>query len=136
MAEVVFRAQAYALGLSQVASAGTHAHPRGQAMDKRAVAALEQRRYQPDKRWRSRRIEVADFSRFDRVLAMDEDNLASLRRLCPPEQAHKLGLFLDLVPELRGQPVPDPYFGSPQGFENVLTLIERASRGLFESRQA
>ena len=56
MAEVVFRAQAYALGLSQVASAGTHAHPRGQAMDKRAVAALEQRRYQPDKRWRSRRI--------------------------------------------------------------------------------
>ncbi|MDT8999951.1 low molecular weight protein-tyrosine-phosphatase [Paucibacter sp. APW11] len=136
MAEVVFTAQARALGLDLVASAGTHAHPRGQVMDPRAQAALAQRRYTPPKRWKSRRVTAEDFERFDRVLAMDEDNLAALRKICPPEAAHKLGMFLDLLPEMQGRPVPDPYFGSALGFENVLTLIERASRALFEARQA
>ena len=128
MAEVVFKAQAAVLGLGRVASAGARASSRPQGMDARALAALSRRKYPTDKKWRSRRVEVEDFQRFDHVVAMDEDNLHALRRLCPPELAHKVGLLLDVVPGREGQEVPDPYFGSAQGFENVLDLIELAAR--------
>ena len=128
MAEAVFKAQAAALGVGRVASAGVRASSRAQGMDPRAVAALTRRKYLVDKKWRSRRVEPEDLLRFDRILAMDLDNLNALRRLCPPELLPKLGLLLDLVPGQRGQEVPDPYFGSAQGFENVLDLIELAAR--------
>ena len=39
-------------------------------------------------------------------------------------------LFLDLVPELGVREVPDPYYGGPAGFEEVLNLVERASEAL------
>jgi len=126
MAETVLRA--YGAGWAVVASAGTRAAPRAHDMDARARAALVQRRYQPAVKWRSRRIVSEDFVNFSRILAMDEDNMYDLRRSCPPEHLHKLGMFLDLVPGMAGQSVPDPYFGSVQGFERVLDLIEAAVR--------
>ena len=128
MAEAVFKAQAAVLGLGRVASAGVRASSRAQSMDARAAAALSRRKYPLEKKWRSRRIEAEDFLRFDHLLAMDEDNLHALRRQCPPELLHKVGLLLDVVPGREGQEVPDPYFGSAQGFENVLDLIELAAR--------
>jgi len=126
MAETVLRA--YGAGWALVASAGTRAAPRAHDMDARARAALVQRRYQPAAKWKSRRVTLQDFAQFSRILAMDEDNMNDLRRGCPPEHLHKLGMFLDLVPGMAGQSVPDPYFGSAQGFERVLDLIEAAVR--------
>ena len=126
MAETVLRA--YGAGWALIASAGTRAAPRAHDMDARARAALVQRRYQPAPKWRSRRVIVQDYAQFSRILAMDEDNMNDLRRSCPPEHLHKLGMFLDLVPGMAGQSVPDPYFGSAQGFERVLDLIEAAVR--------
>ena len=134
MAEAVFKAQAAALGLGRVASAGVRASSRAQGMDPRAVQALARRRYAVEKKWRSRRVEPEDFLRFEHILAMDVDNLNALRRLCPPELLHKLGLLLDLVPGRQGQEVPDPYFGSARGFENVLDLIELAAHSWVQAR--
>jgi len=125
MAETVFRARVP--GLAALASAGVRASSRPQAMDMRAKAALERRNYQPDTRWRSRRVEDGDFERFDLLLAMDERVLEELRRLSPAEHEPKIRLLLDGVPGFDGREVPDPYFGSPQGFENVLNLIEQAA---------
>ena len=135
MAESVFKAQATLLGLGRVASAGVRASSRAQGMDARAITALGRRKYPVDKKWRSRRVEAEDYLRFDHILAMDQDNLDALRRQCPPEQQHKLRLLLDLVPERRGQEVPDPYFGSALGFENVLDLIELAAHSWAASRR-
>lgn len=134
MAETVFKAQAALLGLGRVASAGARASSRPQGMDARAIAALAHRKYPIDKKWRSRRIEAEDYLRFDHILAMDLDNLDALRRQCPSGQLHKVRLLLDLVPGRQGQEVPDPYFGSAAGFENVLDLIELAARSWPVSR--
>lgn len=134
MAESVFKAQAALLGLGRVASAGVRASSRAQGMDARAITALGRRKYPVDKKWRSRRVEAEDYLRFDHILAMEQDNLDALRRQCPPEQQHKLRLLLDLVPGRQGQEVPDPYFGSPVGFENVLDLIELAARSWSTAR--
>ena len=60
---------------------------------------------------------------------MDEENLAILSRLCPPERSSSLKLFLEYG-TLGERNVPDPYYGGDNGFEHVLDLIADASRGL------
>jgi protein-tyrosine phosphatase len=75
-------------------------------------------------------VQPSDFSRFDWIIAMDRHNLRTLEGLRPPEFGGHLSLFLTFVPELGIDEVPDPYYGGPEGFEQVLDLIERASDGL------
>jgi len=110
-------------------SAGTHAYHIGQRMDERASKLLLQRNY-PAGKGRSRQVKPEDFERFDLILAMDEDNLETLKRLCPAQQQHKLRLFLSFSPELASSEVPDPYYGNLAGFERVLALCETGARGL------
>ena len=81
---------------------------------------------------RARHVGVADFSRFDRIYAMDNLNLRVLEDLRPQEFRGDLGLFLDVVPALGVREVPDPYDGGPAGFERVLDLVELASAALVE----
>ncbi len=64
------------------------------------------------------------------VLAMDQSNMTALQRICLPEHAHKLRMFLEFAPETGLIEVPDPYFGAVQGFERVLDLCEAGARGL------
>ncbi|MCX2860583.1 low molecular weight phosphotyrosine protein phosphatase [Paucibacter sp. PLA-PC-4] len=133
MAEAVLKAHGlYAL----VQSAGMRAGPRGEPVDARAARVLLQRGYELGKKWRSRRVQAEDFARFDLVLAMDHDNLRDLRLLCPAQQQDKLHLFMDFVPGHAGREVPDPYFGSIQGFEHVLSLVELGASGLREALQS
>ena len=81
---------------------------------------------------RARQVSPDDFERFDYVLAMDEENLAILRGLCPPGKEDRLRLFLDFAPRRSEREVPDPYYGGPQGFEYVFDLVEEAAQGLLE----
>jgi protein-tyrosine phosphatase len=39
-------------------------------------------------------------------------------------------LFLGFAPQRELDEVPDPYYGGPNGFEEVLDLVEAAARGL------
>ena len=71
-----------------------------------------------------------DFERFDLILAMDRENLSVLRRRAPREYHDRIRLFLEFAPELGTSEVPDPYYGGPNGFEEVLDLIEDATRAL------
>ena len=131
MAEIVYRGCASQLGLTRVESAGVKASWRSLPMDARARAALERRRYEVDKRWRSQKASAALLARFDRVLALDAEVLAGLRKLWPEAPPGRLQLLMDLVPGQQGQDVPDPYYGDEAGFERALDLIERSVRGFF-----
>lgn len=134
MAEVVMKARLSESGFGSVQSAGARAHPKlGEAIDARAAAALLRHEFRPPKKWRSRRVQLEDFERFDLILAMEAQNLADLRALCPAPLQGKLRLLLDFVPGLEGQDVPDPYFGPAAGFDQVLALIERGVAGLGEA---
>lgn len=114
----------------RVDSAGTHASDRGEPMDPRALAALTKRRLPDLGRRRSRRVLPEDLDHFDLVLAMDADNLEYLREMASAEQNGRLRLFLDFVPGLAGQDVPDPYYGNADGFARVLDLCEAGIAGL------
>jgi protein-tyrosine phosphatase len=121
-AEAVLRHRLVAAGLSDrvdVDSAGTGGWHAGDPPDARAQRHALLRGYDLA-RLRARRVAESDYERFDLLLAMDEDNLAELRRLKPVGSRAEVRLFA-------AAEVPDPYAGGAQGFENVLDQIELAS---------
>ena len=110
-------------------SAGTHDYHIGAAPDARAIQAA-QRRGIDLAGLRARQVIADDFAKFDWVLAMDEQNLADLRRIAPAHSHQRIKLMMDFAPELGVRNVPDPYYGSARGFEEVLDLLQAASEGL------
>ncbi len=129
-AEGVFRQRSETAGLGLlIDSAGTHAYHVGEQPDRRSQQHALRRGYDLSGQ-RARQVVVADFERFDLVLAMDADNLANLHALCPAPLRHKVQLFLSYGTLDRDGEVPDPYYGGDAGFERVLDLIEDASEGL------
>ena len=116
----------------EIDSAGTGGWHVGAAPDERATEAARRRGIALS--GCARRVEPADFERFDLVLAMDRGNLRDLRALAPtPQAAEKVRLLREFDPRSGGAPdldVPDPYYGGPDGFDEVLDLVEAACRGL------
>ncbi|MBB3330048.1 protein-tyrosine phosphatase [Halomonas campaniensis] len=84
---------------------------------------------------RARQLDDADFAAFDYLLAMDHDNLAAIESRRPADSRAHVGLFLEFA-GMPGRAVPDPYYGGEAGFEEVLDLVEAASRGLLEAVEA
>lgn len=131
-AEGVARGLAEKAGLAhrfEFDSAGTHGYHIGEPPDPRTVAAAAKRGYDLAP-LRARRVTDFDFVRFDHVLAMDRGHLDILKRACPAERRHTLGLFLDYAVRHDEDEVPDPYYGDASGFERVLDLVEDAADSL------
>ena len=118
-------------GLVDVASAGTHAYHVGQAPDQRAQRAAASRGYDLSS-LRARKVAPKDFEYFDFVLAMDRENLESLRLACPVKHHDRRGLLRDYAKSFNEDEVPDPYYGSGRGFDRVLDMVEDATQGLLE----
>lgn len=113
-------------------SAGTAGYHIGAPPDPRTLAAARRRGYDLSD-LRARQVQSADFSDFDLLLAMDEDNLASLRAQAPPGTDQRLKMFLEYAPELGRLDVPDPYYGTAPDFDLVVDLVERGARGLLRA---
>ncbi len=107
----------------RVESRGTHDYHVGEPPDERAQHHARRRGYDLSAQ-RARKLSGRDFEEFDLILAMDEGHLRLLRRICPAEHASKVRLFMP------GRDVPDPYYGGPEGFEQVLDLVEAGCREL------
>lgn len=131
-AEAVFRhlalTEAPELQL-EIDSAGTHGYHLGHPPDVRAQRAA-QRRGIDMSTLRARKLTAEDFTRFDLILAMDEQNRADALRIAPRSQRERLRLLLEFAPQLDYREVPDPYYGDEIGFELVLDLVTSASRGV------
>ncbi|UPW20711.1 low molecular weight phosphotyrosine protein phosphatase [Agarivorans sp. TSD2052] len=114
----------------KVDSAGTTDYHHGDKPDPRAVRVAEDKGYS-FKGIRSRKVLIKDFAKFDLILASDNKNLAYLEKHCPHQFSSKLALYLPSGGSDTLE-IPDPYYGSVQGFKTVLDLIEQASDGLIE----
>lgn len=128
MAEGLLRAQLELAGLSdeiEVVSAGTHTTQPGRRPDPRAERAAGMAGIDLSK-MRARRVAERDIVNSDLVLAMDESNMEDLLRLCPAGHEHKIHLLLAQVPGEERREVPDPYYGSTEGFETVFELLDGA----------
>ena len=134
-AEGVARAMAQARGLAvEIDSAGTGGWHAGEAPDPRMREAALRRGYDLSA-LRARQVRPGDFAAFDRILAMDEANLAALERARPADARARVALMLSHA-DLPEREVPDPYYGGRQGFDHVLDLLEAAVAGLLDEIEA
>lgn len=134
-AEGIFRFLVAEAGLEaelEIDSAGTAGYHSGEPPDRRARAAGERAGIPVG--GQARQFLVADFARFDRVIAMDENNVADLRRIAQsPEQAGKISLLRSYDPAAApNAPIPDPYYGDDRGFDEVLKLCRTACEHLLQ----
>ncbi len=135
LAEALLRSRLKRAGLARrvrVDSAGTHCSAPGLKPDRRSVKVGKA---QGLRFWgmKARRIELADFERFDFILAMDHANCHDLLEECPEDLSHKVQLVMDYASEIDMEEVPDPYYGNASGFETVYELLNEAIEGvLFE----
>ena len=118
-----------------VDSAGTSTWHAGEPPDRRSQEEARRRGIDLSAQ-RARGVTPSDFAHFDALLAMDADNLTALRKMCPPEHAHKLGRLLDHAPHQPMRDVPDPYYGGEDGFRRVFDLVEAGCHGFLQSIEA
>ncbi len=109
----------------KVDSAGTHSDMVGVRVDERAgKVALK---FDIDlKRRKSRQIKPKDYLTFDYILAMDRANYQVLLEESPAECHQKIALIMSFAPDQDSLEVPDPYYGSVIGFEQVFFLLDAA----------
>lgn len=105
----------------EIDSAGTQGWHEGEPPDPRTVAAAARRGYDLAG-LRARRVREDDFARFDLVLAADLGHARELLEIAPSGAAAKIRLFLG------EKNLPDPYYGGPRDFEEVLDSVEARAR--------
>ncbi len=130
MAEGALRARARAAGFSfTVDSAGTGDWHIGRPPDPRAIATAL--RHSVDiGGYRARQVRPADFRRYQRIFALDRNNLVDLERLRPAGGLAELSLLLDMVAGRAGEDVADPYYGEEAGFERTWAEVDEAARAI------
>ena len=133
MAEAIFKKMVADEGLDrciEVASAATTTWEIGNPPHPGTRAVLKQNEIPIEQAKRAVQVTRADFSKYDYVLVMDQQNVEELRYL-GLGPARKL---MEFAPHLGVKDVPDPYY--TMNFEFVYNIITAACRGLLnEIRQ-
>ncbi|XP_006851550.2 uncharacterized protein LOC18441369 [Amborella trichopoda] len=124
----------------KIDSAGTMDYHEGNPADSRMRSAAKKRGIEITSI--SRPIRPSDFKEFDLILAMDKQNRADIldaytrwkqRESLPPNATDKVKLMCSFCKKHKETEVPDPYYGGPQGFEQVLDILEDACETLLHT---
>lgn len=112
------RKMAQEAGLSlRIESRATHGYHIGEPPDPRTVRHAAQRGYDLTPQ-RAKKLAPRDFAEFDLILACDSGHYEILESLAP--EGTNIAMF-----RADGNDVPDPYYGGPNGFDDVLDIVER-----------
>ena len=131
-AEGVLRRMAAARGLAdqlEVGSAGLEGWHAGAPPDARSQAHARRRGVDLSA-LRARHFSSKDFATHDLVIALDTGHHEQLLRMCPPAHRHTLRRAADFSAQVPVGGVPDPYYGEPADFEQVLDLVEAICEGI------
>ena len=81
---------------------------------------------------RARQFEHRDFENFNLIIAMDATNQSDLLLMASTsEHKAKVRLMREFDPHSSPTaPVPDPYYGGIDGFEDVFAIVKRSCQGL------
>ncbi|KII93789.1 hypothetical protein PLICRDRAFT_49806 [Plicaturopsis crispa FD-325 SS-3] len=110
-----------------VASAGTAGYHVGEEPDERTTATCK--KHNVPISHEAQQVSPSDFVTYTHILASDEANLRSLEKMKPKNctAVVKLwGSYLD------NKPIPDPYYGGLNGFEQVYEQCVRLSNAFLD----
>lgn len=132
-AEAAIREEAAARGVDvDVDSAGTGSWNVGESPNAQAVEAGK--RVGLDIQGRARKVNIADFDRFDVIVVMDRSNLRDVMSLAPNLEARaKVRLFRTYDSQSELDEIPDPYGRSDRVFDETMSVIKSSARGLIDS---
>jgi protein-tyrosine phosphatase len=110
-----------------VDSAGTGSWHVGHAPDKRSIAVAQKNGLCIDGQ-KGRQFKTSDFDEFDYIYVMDNSNYRDVLQLAKTsEHKNKVHLILnELFPD-ENVDVPDPYYGSTNGFDNVYQMLDEVA---------
>jgi protein-tyrosine phosphatase len=135
MAAIVFKDLAQRAGLDKsiaVISAGTGDWHVGEPADERTVAALKDHGYDGSAH-RARQFDPDWFSKLDLVVVFDHGQERILKAWANTDHDRsKVRLLLSFDKDQPIADIPDPYYSDASLFDQVLTMIERASTALFK----
>lgn len=115
--------------LVEVDSAGTGGWHEGSPPDQRSIEVA--RLHGIALNSRARKVERSDFTSFDILICMDDQNLRELVDMgCPLERVRTM---MSYASDPAHDHVPDPYYGDFDGFELMYRLLDSAVLGLIES---
>lgn len=129
LAEAIFNQKTEAMGLSgqfKSDSAGTSDFHIGELPDERTIRCAHLNGLKIEHR--GRQVNRTDFRDFDYIIAMDEHILRNLNNLKVRHKFPEKEIFLmrDFVPGCEGLPVPDPYYGTEDGFYEVFRILDES----------
>lgn len=132
-AVAAIRSEAASSGLDlDVDSAGTGAWNIGDPPTPQAVAAGA--RSGLELTGTARRVNSADFDRFDVILAMDRSNYRHLMEMTPSlETQAKIRLFRTYDPEADDDSIPDPYGGTDEEYDRMVEMVRASAVGFVDS---
>ncbi|WP_111670963.1 low molecular weight protein-tyrosine-phosphatase [Algoriphagus litoralis] len=129
LAEAIFNHKIKDLGLDhqfKSDSAGTSDFHIGELPDERTIKCAQNNGLKMAHR--GRQVNRTDFRDFDYIIAMDDNNLRNLNNLKVRYNFPDKEIFLmrDFVAGEEGLPVPDPYYGNEEGFEEIYHILDQA----------
>ncbi len=115
-----------------VASVGTSSRKWGHEGDAADLRAQEMaKKYDCDlSMLLSEQLEEKHFTDCDYLVAMDEENMDTIKSMFPDANFDNLTKMLSYAPSIPQTDVPDPYY--EDNFEKVFLMIDTACHGLFE----
>ncbi len=131
LAEGLLRKKVKELGW-ETDSAGTSAYHVDEAPDPRSIQIG--RKYGVNiSDLRGRQFSADDFERFDKIYVMDQSNYQNVMKLARNDNDRaKVDYLLNELEPGSNSEVPDPYFGGDMGFENVYTMLDKATDRIVE----
>ena len=104
----------------KIESAGTIGIHAGSPPDHRSIEIMKAHGHDISHQ-RSRKFHHYNFEEYDVILAMDSSNYRDVCSLAVNEkEKSKIHMVIE------GTNVPDPYYGSDEGFENVYQMLDEA----------
>ena len=109
-----------------VDSAGTGGWHIGELPDSRSIDVARKHKLDITDQ-KCRKFTPNDFDEYDLIYVMDRSNFRDVIKLARNDmEEQKVHLILDTIYPGQSKDVPDPYYDSNDGFENVFQMLDRA----------
>ncbi|KAG0036566.1 hypothetical protein BGZ82_004011 [Podila clonocystis] len=132
MAEAVFKHAIEKRGVSsefEVDSAGTASYHVGSSPDARSAETC--RKNGVPMKHKARQVSREDFTHYDHILCMDEENLRDLKDMAPKGYTATLKMFGTYDPK-GDRIIKDPYYGPQGGFDRNFAQCTRCTDAFLE----
>lgn len=118
-----------------VDSAGTAGYHIGNPPDSRSIDIADKHGIDISNQ-KCRQFTVKDFDDFDIIFVMDSSNYQNVMKLTRNQSdKDKVRLIMNELNSGMNESVPDPYYGSDDGFEKVYQMLDKATDA-FLSKQS